>query len=151
MVRIGLAGAAMAGSVTQYLAGENFLMLISFLGCAPSITITPGTGDGEPCLVDVPRAMARPVLRIGRNTKASACPDCGARISPAAGATELQCSECGSTHAAWALKWRRSACCARVWIDISGVHESEAVPVAKLLDQLAGFSAVSWDYCYLRP
>ncbi len=46
--------------------------------------------------------------------------------------------------------WRRSAGCARVFIEISNVFESEAVPGEQLIACLDAASDESWDYCYVR-
>ena len=60
------------------------------------------------------------------------------------------CPHCGQPLPFERIDWRRSAAYGRVFIEISNVYESEAVPTDALLEGLREFSGTAWDYGYLR-
>ena len=133
-----------------YLCGNQFLSLITFLGCAPDIALTPQDDGREFCLIELPSPAASPAAHFGENVKSARCPSCQKPVQALADVTEICCGRCGTPTLAWKLNWRRSACWARTVINVWNVYESEAVPGEALLDRLASVSGTAWRYCYIR-
>jgi len=141
-----------AGETGRYAAGPEFLKLLMFLGCSPSVALVPATGDdaGEPCLIRL-LSFAKPVLLSAQPLPAVRCRQCRAGASlPAAFdvTTRYQCGSCGATGSVADLDWRQGAGCARLFVEVSGIYPQEAVPSDRLLNQLAGFSGGDWRYFF---
>jgi hypothetical protein len=149
LAAIGLLGAERSPGL--YSAGPEYLSLVTYLGCSPQVAL----GENEAATsIRIAGIFDAPQFLYGANLKAPRCPQCrktmqGPAISPAADA-ELQCSHCGHNGKACEFDWRRSAACARVFIEISNVFESEAVPGEALAACLHEASGEVWDYCYVR-
>lgn len=134
-----------------YSTGPEYLGLITYLGCSPQVAL----GENEAAttiringIFDVPQFVH------GANLKSPRCPQCRKTLAmPAASLRanrNLHCDHCGHEGNACGFDWRRSAGCARVFIEISNVFESEAVPGEQLIACLDAASDESWDYCYVR-
>lgn len=135
-----------------YPAGPEFLKLLMFLGCSPNVALAPGAGDDiqEPCTVRL-LSFATPVLLSAQPLPAARCRHCraGASLPPAFDfTTRYQCGNCGATGTVADLDWRQGAGCARLFLEVSGIHPHEAVPSDSLLDQLAAFSGGGWRYFF---
>ncbi|MDT8405596.1 hypothetical protein [Sulfuriflexus sp.] len=145
----------------RYFAGSRFIDHISFLGCSPHINLTPAAAgqqyDTEFCHVSFLLADA-PLFLAGDNLAPPSCPSCrkrqqGGQLALSAWQTvnedmDWQCEHCGQEHAYASLNWRRTAAIAQSSIHVWGVHESEAVPNASLLECLHGLKVGDWDYFY---
>lgn len=129
----------------EFLAGTEYLSLVTYLGCSPQISL----GEAEAATrIYLRRPDAMPRLNAGANIKPPRCKTCRQTIPLADAKLQLQtCPHCGQP-----LKpdWRRSAAMGRIFIEISNVHESEAVPGETLLKCLHDATGVIWDYCYIR-
>jgi hypothetical protein len=166
---LGLIGAPVQlGQQTFYPAGEQFLQLVTFLGCSPAIELDPpgnpaqletASASGSFCHVflnQTPQAS----FRGNDNTPAPYCPHCREpfadwpaqrsawRSNPAQ--ARWICSACGESGDPAELLFRRSAGVARTWIEIRGIYPSEAVPGATLLDCLRKLSGCDWKTIYLQ-
>jgi hypothetical protein len=154
--RLGFAGAEVGGRAWR--VGPRFMEWVSFLGCSPHLRLEP-TAPGEAYThLEIPLPRPAPVLLAGLNVKPPRCPRCGRafaeravlRVLPVDPAARRECMQCGHRAAWLELDWRRSACAARWWIGITGIHESEAVPNPALLDRLGRLGGDRWNYCYVR-
>lgn len=146
---IGLLGTEHSAGL--YSAGPEYLGLVTYLGCSPQIAL----GENEAATtIRVSGIFGLPQFVQGGNLKPPRCPQCRKTMhKPAASLAadvRLQCNHCGHAANACAFDWRRSAACARVFIEISNVFESEAVPGEVLIASLQDASGEAWDYCYLR-
>jgi hypothetical protein len=151
---------AFAGT-THYRPGEEFITLITFLGCSPVISLgEPGKTGEEFCHIAFEGPLARPRFFAGDNVKIPRCPHCGHRFDPwqplveqwEAQLDEQQwpCPECGNTIAAPQLRWRKCAGFGRFFIKIWGIFESEAVPNPNLLAILEKHTGSPWQHFYVR-
>lgn len=134
----------------RFSAGSQYLGLVTYLGCSPQIAL----GENEAATtIRLEGVFEVPKFVYGSNLKAPRCPACRRTLDrpaapPAAGAS-LRCGHCGHAAPVCGFDWRRSAACARMFIEISNVFEAEAVPGEALLALLEEACGVSWDYCYL--
>ena len=100
-----------------------------------------------------------PMFRGGRDIPPPRCPSCRKPVSEWQQALDTwqqspatdawRCDSCGYTGHIHELDFRRHGGFARTFIDIWGIHPSEAVPVDALLESLAGFSGCDWNYMYV--
>ncbi len=146
---IGFLGAARSPGV--YGTGPAYLDLIAYLGCSPHVTL----GENEDAtVIRISGIFGSPQFVHGGNLKPPRCPQCRKTLAKPAVSLEanadLRCSHCGHDGKVCEFDWRRSAACGRVFMEISNVFESEAVPGDKLADCLLQATGEAWDYCYLR-
>lgn len=129
----------------EFLAGSEYLNLVTYLGCSPQISL----GEAETATrITLCESTPSPRLNAGTNVKSPRCKTCRQTIELADARLQLQtCSHCGQPLK---LDWRRSAALGRVFIEISNVYESEAVPSEALLERLREATGMVWDYCYIR-
>jgi hypothetical protein len=135
-----------------YLAGDDFLQLVMFLGCSPQVALAPGQDEAgqPPCLVRL-RVFDRPVLLVTQPPPAVRCAQCraGADLPESIGCeTRYRCAGCGVSASVAELDWRQGGGCASFFIEIQGVFAQEAVPSEKLLRELGGFSHAVWSYFF---
>ena len=167
---IGLAGEGFdVQGETRYQAGEHFLQLIIFLGCSPAIEFDPPADPGECettaarggfCHISFSLAENRPAFRGGGDVPPPRCPSCRKPVSGWQQALDdwqqspesdaWACERCGYSGRIHDLDFRRHGGFARTFIEIWGIHPSEAVPVDALLGSLSAFSDTGWSYMYVN-
>lgn len=140
-----------------FLVGEQFMELITFLGCMPYIE-TEEIPDKEFCYVrfDGPYQQSR--LVAGNNTVRPRCPHCRGAImdwSPIAQAWDNKqmstaCPRCGEHYDAATVNWKENASLGRCFIYAGGIHPSEAVPSERLLQTLAQVSGQEWKWFFVQ-
>lgn len=156
LAQAGLIGAAHAGRQNDFLVGDRFLQLITFMGCSPHIELDPPDGsDDDFCHVLI-HVYAAPRLLVGTNTRPPRCPACRKRIDIEVTSLRrdrsvkpVACNHCGAHHPVAALQWRRDAGFSRLFVEIRSVFPGEAVPVESLFQALAATTGCQWDYFYL--
>lgn len=129
----------------EFQTGTEYLSLVTYLGCSPQISMGEAEAATRIYLCGVEPI---PRLNAGANIKPPRCKDC--RQPLALTEVKLQPQTCPHCHQPLRLDWRRSAAQGRVFIEISNVYESEAVPGEALLECLHAATGVPWDYCYIR-
>jgi len=148
----------------HYLVGEQFMQLITFLGCSPAVAFEPPADGSERDGADFCHLELRgpfPTTRfLGEGgVKRPRCPRCRGWIDDwehalsrwREGETHLHpCPRCGEAIDPTTFKWRHSAGFGRLAIAIWGVFEGEAVPSETLLRLLRESSGGEWDYFYSR-
>lgn len=143
----------------HYRPGEDFLQLVSFLGCSPVVALgEPGATGDDFCHVDVQAPEPAPRFLAGANLKKPRCPGCRYTIEewPAIiaaweqdrGGYHWRCPLCGNTYPPPQLNWRQSAGFARMFIEVWGIFEGEAVPGQTLMTCLRQATATEWDFFY---
>jgi len=142
----GMTGAAIAPA--QFAPGPEFAHLVVFLGCSP--LVEPRAGETRSIAVGATRHAQ---LLRAPSMPAPRCPQCRAPVADweaRVGAPEREwpCAHCDHALRVCALDWRRRAACARVFVDVVGIHAEEAVPGDGLLDALAGVGAGPWRWIY---
>ena len=144
---------------SHYRPGEEFLQLVTFLGCSPVVSLgEPGKTGEEFCHIGLHAPTREPVLIAGANAKAPRCPFCRQpdgewqrRISPGEPVRNAwTCPHCGQQSPAHKLNWRQSAGIGRTFIVVWGIFEGEAVPSEQLLSTLENTGAGPWTYFYYR-
>ncbi|MGB5475265.1 MAG: hypothetical protein WBQ78_17550, partial [Gammaproteobacteria bacterium] len=63
---------------------------------------------------------------------------------------EWTCSRCGHAGRLTDLQFRKSAAFSCTWVEVRGIHPSEAVPDEALLTRLRQLTACRWQYIYLQ-
>lgn len=158
--KIGLIGEAIPGNGRNYLAGDRFLQLITFLGCSPFIRTEPkNEEDRDYCHVRFIGPFDKPGILYGDNTRSPRCPGCGQGISDWEASLDkekqinstaiLSCTACGEETPVTGIKWRQQAGFSRSFILIPGIFPSEAVPLPELLNQLKTADE-EWGYFYVQ-
>lgn len=142
---IGLLGAQRGD--WRYSAGPEYLGLVTYLGCSPQIML--GENDAA-TTISLAGIFNSPLFLHGSNLKPPRCPQCRHALASFQPDHQLQCGHCGYAGSACEFDWRRSAANARVFVEISNVFESEAVPGEELIACLEAASSEFWDYCYVR-
>ena len=145
---------------THYRPGEDFMMLVTFLGCSPMIATGDMDSSGEQfCHIAIEGPLEQPRVITGDNVKIPRCPSCGHRYDDWQQRLEewsvdphgqTPCPGCGATHSAPQLRWRKCAGFGRFFIKVWGVFESEAVPSPNLMALLKRCSDVEWQHFYIR-
>lgn len=144
----------------HYRPGEDFMMLMTFLGCSPMIATGEMDSNGEQyCHIAIEGPLQEPRYIVGDNIKTPRCPSCGHRFddwrslleswqeSPE---DELACPGCNEHYSATRLRWRKSAGFGRFFIKVWGIFESEAVPSPNLLTSLKNVSGTEWRHFFIR-
>lgn len=144
----------------HYRPGENFLQLLTFLGCSPVVALgEPGATGEEFCHVQLEGSYDQPRFIGGSNVKTPRCPGCGFRIEgwpelvaqwQATPELRWHCPLCHKEYTVPKLRWRQCAGFGRFFLHIWGVFEGEAVPSEELLRALREVSGCDWQYFYYR-
>lgn len=146
---------------TRYRPGEEFLSLLTFLGCSPVIAMgEPGKTGDEFCHIAIEGPLQRPRFVTGVNIKVPRCPSCGHRFDDwqatihrweaQSGNAEITCPECNTSLDITRLRWRKCAGFGRFFIKVWGIFESEAVPNPNLLQVLERHGGCAWQHFYIR-
>ncbi|MBU1192538.1 MAG: hypothetical protein KKE76_12590 [Gammaproteobacteria bacterium] len=147
---------------SHYHTGPAFLDHISFLGCSPAIALEAPTQDAESaartgrfCHLHLHEATKLPRLRI-RPGQRPRCRQCRTDIEPESllslnsASVTLNCPGCRREIEPERLNWRQSGAIARIFLDIWGIHNGEAVPGDLLLQQLGHTTSGRWDFFYIE-
>ena len=145
----------------HYQPGDEFLTLITFLGCSPVISLgEPGKTGDEFCHIAIEGPLDTPRFVAGDNLKIPRCPGCGHRFEQWQPLIEqwqeqpeqarFDCPECGRSLSATELRWRKCAGFGRFFIKVWGIFESEAVPNPNLLAILEKSTGTAWQHFYVR-
>jgi hypothetical protein len=168
MQAIGLIGEPMQLERTVfYPVGEQFLQLVTFLGCSPAIELDP---PGDPQELEKASATGRFChvfitsgeqlqFRHDSQTRNPGCPRC--RAPEPHWETLLQswqeekhvpdwiCRSCGFSGRLSDLVFRKTAGFGRMFLEIRGIYPSEAVPGPTLLNTLEALTSGPWTSIYL--
>ena len=153
---IGLIGVAVAGRQQSFAAGEQFLQLITFMGCSPHIRLEPqDEHDSGYCFVRLV-SFDTPQLRVSAHARPPRCQACAKPVAEAwpeeyASHGAVTCPHCRHRHQQpRQLRWRNDSGMGRVFIEIHNIFPGEAQPVAALLRQLQEIDGSPWRYFYLH-
>lgn len=137
-----------------YLAGDEFLNLITFMGCSPGVKLSPAEGE-EYCYLQI-NAISDSVRCLGYTSFISPqCPVCKQKISHWKesaswfdGSAIKTCELCASEKPVQSFRWQKEAGFGRFSFHISYIHPHEVVPsdlIFQALEQATGFP---WVYFY---
>jgi hypothetical protein len=154
LVNIGLIAHQIDGQQNRYYVGENYLGLISYMGCAPSIQFQPTEDSSRFCHVQI-HQYDRPVLKYNQKpARNPRCPVCGQSLKnwsfddQEPEATTLACPLCGHRSGTETYGWQKMAGFARLFIEITDIFPKEAIPQPELLMQLEQLCGFGWQYFY---
>ena len=154
---------------TIYPAGEQFLQLITFLGCSPMIELQlpadaesreAGSRDGRFCHVSLTGSGGELQFRADAHKTEARCPSCR-KPAPqwqerlhAWQADQQQlhwtCTVCDYTGQITDLNFRKHAGFGRNFIEIRGIYPSEAIPGEALLASLQALTGCNWNTLYIK-
>lgn len=142
----------------HYRPGDNFLQLMTFLGCSPVVALgEPGATGDEFCHIQLDGPSDALRFIGGSNVKTPRCPGCGFRVETWPALVEdwlanpesiWRCPLCGKEYALPRLRWRQCAGFGRLFLRVWGIFEGEAVPSEELLKVLREVSGLEWQYFY---
>lgn len=143
----------------RFLAGERFLQFITFMGCSPSLELTPpADGSLDFCHVRFSRIYDRPQFRRTSQNVFARCPQCRKRIAnweqvishwlKDATTVTFQCDKCSAEISILDVGWRHTAGFARMFMDIYSIYPQEGIPTDQFLSLMRSVSATSWDYFF---
>ena len=148
------------GEEEHFRPGDEFLTLLTFLGCSPVISLgEPGKTGDEFCHIAFEGPHESPRFVGGDNLKIPRCPGCGHRFESwqemidkwqQAPESTLVCPDCSRELNATELRWRKCAGFGRFFIKVWGIFESEAVPNPNLLTILEKSTGTPWQHFYIR-
>jgi hypothetical protein len=147
----------------NFLPGDRFLELITFLGCSPVVSIFTSSAGGENadrfCKIHLRGTGQTLEFLAGANVATPRCPRCRLREERWAGLIALwqedpfgyrwTCTGCGQQALLHQLDWRQTAGFGRLFIEIWGIHAAEAVPTDPLLEALSRSGGGPWKYFFL--
>jgi hypothetical protein len=152
--RIGFTGEAI--DEHSWMAGEQFLQLLTFMGCSPHIRLEPESeNDHDYCHISLHQAIT-PQLLYSDNSRPCRCRNCGKPVVQTwkeydAGAGSWTCRHCDTPHQRLEeLRWRNDSGIAACFIEIHSIYPGEAQPVVSLMKQLEKIVKSDWRYFYLH-
>lgn len=151
----GLIDSAIEGMQNGYSAGENFLQLITFMGCSPHIRFEPENElDRGYCYITLTECDT-PRILLSQHARPPRCHACKKPVGKTWQATVAQgrritCPHCHQQQRPDQLGWRNDAGMGRLFIEIHNIFPGEAQPVPGLLQQLSGIDATPWRYFYFH-
>jgi len=137
----------------HYLPGENFLSLITFLGCSPNISLMPTEGESH-CFISVIDPTQEPRCLGHTQTANPKCPACTKRISDwktpdwKLARKRCNCDKCQTQTPYAELNWKHECGFARGGFEVNHIYPHEAVPTDQFLNILYKLSGFEWNYCY---
>ena len=149
-----LIGEPLAKDKEQFLTGERFLQLVSFVGCSTNVCLTPKPGnDRNFCSIAITGPLQQPTLIWDSNCRPPRCPDCKTPITNWQQHIELdklKCSKCSKELQLGEISWGRQAGYGRIFIEISNIFPGEARPTQILLEDLTRTTGTDWSYFYTQ-
>lgn len=144
----------------DYLLGERFMQLVTFMGCSPYIQLKP-TEDSKPfCHLKIDGPYTDPVFLGGKNSNAPSCKACRKRIpqwealinawSKQPQRYQATCPHCGNLQNPATYNWRQAAGTGRFFLLVENIFPQEAQPSTALLKALQGDDDKAWCYFYIQ-
>jgi hypothetical protein len=139
--------------------GEQFLHYLTFMGCSPSVELTPPT-DGSLDFRHIHFSEITPETRFrcaSQNVFAR-YPQCRKRISnwtqavsiwsKDSSAVNFTCDKCPEQVSLYQLGERHTVGFARMFIDIYSIYTQEGIPTDQFLFLLETQAGAQWDYLF---
>ncbi len=149
---MGLLGQPMGAENNDFLAGERFLQLISFVGCSANVCLKPKLDlDGGFCHLTIKGPFDKPQLFWGKNSRPPRCPICKKGMHDWQNNIDSQtikCIRCENLTRLEDIAWGRHAGHGRIFIQINNIFPGEAQPVHGLLMDLGRLTGKEWDYFF---
>ncbi len=158
---IGFIGDLLPDSQVGYLLGENFMQLVTFMGCSPFIRLEPGDPEQPFCHLIIDGPSVHPRLLQGKNTTPPRCAACRKRLVGWQATFEIwqqerpgwqaTCPHCGHNQDPASYDFRQSAGCGRLFLSVENIFPQEAIPSPALINRLQEVTHnQTWHYFYLQ-
>ncbi len=142
-----------------FLAGEQFLQLLTFMGCSPNINLAPRyEGDRDYCHIVLSPIYAQVRFRSHAQDVFARCPECGRRDTDWPALIErwqtdtflkkYVCPYCDKRMSLYDLGWRQLAGFGRFFIEVFSIFPQEGIPSGHLLSVLENACAQPWTYFF---
>ncbi len=143
----------------SFLAGEQFLQLLTFMGCSPSINLVPQhEADRDYCHIVLSPVHAHVHFRSHERDVFARCPECGRRDAnwPVLiecwhrdrSQQEYVCPHCHKSTSLYDLRWRQVAGFGRFFIDVFSIFPQEGIPSKHLMAALGDACVQPWTYFF---
>jgi len=143
----------------RFLVGERFLQYMTFMGCSPSVELTPpADGSLDFSHFHFSEIYPESQFRCASQNVFARCPHCRKRInswtqavstwSKDPSAVNFNCDKCAEQVSLYQLGWRHTAGFARMFIDIVSIYPQEVIPTDQFFSFLESQTKVQWDYFY---
>ena len=143
----------------RFLVGERFLQYMTFMGCSPSVELTPPMdGSLDFCHIHFSEIVPESQFRCASQNVFSRCPQCRKRInnwaqavsiwSKDSSAVTFNCDKCAEQVSLYQLGWRHTAGFARMFIDVYSIYPQEVIPTDQFFSLLESQTKAQWDYFY---
>ena len=135
--------------------GENFLHLITFLGCSPTIFSDDDSQDKDIFISIVQHDAIK--FAHSSSVPPARCPHCNKTDKnwqqyfkhwTDNSGTTASCPQCGESFNFTEMKWKKNGGYGKLLIQIHGVQEQLAVPNQALLDELEKNTNTKWIYFF---
>ncbi|VAX13159.1 hypothetical protein MNBD_GAMMA24-2560 [hydrothermal vent metagenome] len=148
-----------ASTDQDFLVGEQFLQMLTFMGCSPNINLAPQhEGDRDYCHIVLSPVYAQVHFRSHERDVFARCPKCGRRDAnwPAlierwqrnSTLKKYVCPHCYESMSLYDLRWRQMAGFGRFFIDVLSIFPQEGIPTSQLMSALENVSAQPWTYFF---
>jgi len=155
----GFIGKSISSINESYYVGDNFLQLITFLGCSPHIQIEPEDDNNDSyCRIVLSELNDNIDFRFLARDVIARCPKCRKKLDSwsdwlnqwkeSSSAVFVRCEHCDSALSLFDLNWRHNAGFASCFIDIWNIYPQEAIPTEELLSILSEATGEEWDYFF---
>ena len=128
LTEIGFAGETIPGLSEGRYVGENFLNLLTFMGCSPHIRLEPDDdSDTGYCHIAITR-LPQPVIRHSENARPPRCTACGKPVAKSwesigISESEIECPFCSQCHAdSQSLRWKNDAGYGTLFVEIRNIY-----------------------------
>ncbi|HEB57005.1 MAG TPA: hypothetical protein ENI98_12030 [Gammaproteobacteria bacterium] len=143
----------------RFLVGEQFLQLLTFMGCSPNINLMPQyEGDRDYCHIVLSSIYKQPYFRSHTRDVFARCPECGRRDADWQKQIEnwkkdvslkkYICPHCHNAMSLYDLHWRHLAGFGRFFIEVFSIFPQEAIPTSPLMSALENSCAQPWTYFF---
>lgn len=140
----------------SWMVGEQFLQLLTFMGCSPHIRLEPDSEDDHDfCHISL-RLADTPQLLYSEHSRPCRCNNCAKPVVKSweafdSNAGSWSCGHCNTPHQRLEeLRWRNDSGVAVCFIEIHSIYPGEAQPVDSLMKQLEKVTNSDWRYFYLH-
>ncbi len=140
----------------RYLIGGSFLSLVTFMGCAPAIELSPLEAQPDSlgfCHIEIETLKPKVEFIRGSEHLVSRCPHCRKRHANWEKIPDTllySCDGCAVVSHLSEYDWKNTAGCGRFFISLHGIYPQEALPTSNLLQALEKISDVEWGYFYIQ-
>ncbi len=134
-------------SEDRFQVGDEFLSLLTFMGCSPNMELEPQKDGSAFCYIELNETQS-PQFVSGSNLKKARCTHCKAEVAKLD--KKALCAQCKQPLVLDKINWRKTAFVAQSWITIGNIYELEAIPNDELLNTLHHKTGVQWKPAYIR-